>query len=324
MGLTRPTAAQINTVVTDITDPIVLLNKGATLANIDVGFLINRDGGASSNVAVIWNETADNFQFVYTSSTGTTNANIAVTGYANLVVSAITANTTTINNTTPSTSASSGALVVAGGVGVAGAINSTGNITTNGYLFGNGSQLTGVITSVTKIISGTSNVTAYEGGNITVYVDGSEKAAFTTANIHITGSVIPTANLTYDLGSPSRRWRDAYFSGSTIYLGNAILSSSGDDIVISTTGGFGVPVGTTAQRTVTLGAIRYNTTLSKFEAYDGVTWNSLAYGTVSDFPSGDWGTVTTVTNDAFGISLATTFDCNSEGSLTYVDFEALT
>ena len=144
------------------------------------------------------------------------------------------------------------------------------------------------------------------------------------ANLTITGSILPSANITYDLGSPTQRWRSAYFSGNTIYLGGAVLSSSGNDIIISTTGGFGVPVGTTAQRTETLGAIRFNTDTSLFETYDGATWNTLAYGTISDFPTGDYGDVTTITTDAFGVPSATTFDCNSEGATTTTDLEVLT
>jgi hypothetical protein len=144
------------------------------------------------------------------------------------------------------------------------------------------------------------------------------------ANLTITGSILPSANVTYDLGSPTQRWRSAYFSGNTIYLGGAVLSSDGNDIIISTTGGFGVPVGTTAQRTATLGALRFNTDTSSFEAYDGATWNTLAYGTVSDFPSGDYGDVTTITADAFGVASATTFDCNGEGATLTTDLGVLT
>ena len=144
------------------------------------------------------------------------------------------------------------------------------------------------------------------------------------ANLTVTGSILPSANITYDLGSPTQRWRSAYFSGNTIYLGGAVLSASGNDIVISTTGGFGVPVGTTAQRTDTLGAIRFNTDTSLFETYDGTVWNTLAYGSISDFPSGDYGDVTTTTSDAFGVASATTFDCNSEGATSTTDLGVLT
>ena len=302
MGLTRPTAAQINTVITTISDPITVLNKGSIAANIDVGFIINRNGGALANTAIFWNESANTFATAFTTASGATDANISISAYANLKVATLTA---TFVNTT-------------------GNIVSGGNVTAP-YFFGNGSQLSGVITSVTKIINGTSDVTAYSGGNVAVTVGGTANTVvFTSSNIYVAGSILPTANVTYDLGSPTNRFRSAYFSGNTIYLGGAVLSSSGNDIIISTTGGFGVPVGTTGQRTATQGAIRFNTDTVKFESYDGTTWNTLAYGTVSDFPSGDYGDVTTTTTDAFGIPSATTFDCSSAGTTTTTDLGVLT
>ena len=43
-------------------------------------------------------------------------------------------------------------------------------------------------------------------------------------------------------------------------------------VVINGTGGIQVPVGTTGERVAVQGTIRYNTTTSKFEGYDGSTW----------------------------------------------------
>ena len=230
MALTRPTLAQINTIITEISDPISVLNKGSTLANVDVGFVFNRDGGASPNVALYWNETTDSLVTAYTTSTGGVNSNIAISDYANLTVGTLTA---TFVNTT-------------------GNIVSGGNVTAP-YFFGNGSQLSGVITSVTKIINGTSDVTAYSGGNVAVTVGGTANTVvFTSSNIHVTGSIIPSANVTYDLGSSSNRFRSAYFAGSTIYLGNSTISEStiasipsfpsGDygDLITSSSDAFGV------------------------------------------------------------------------------------
>jgi hypothetical protein len=167
MGLTRPTVSQLNTVVTEISDPVSVLNKGSTLANIDVGFVLDRDGGISSNAAIIWQESSDQFVLGLTSNTGAVFANIIFSEYANLRVGSLTA---TFVNTT-------------------GNIMSGGNVTAP-YFFGNGSQLSGVITSVTKIINGTSDVTAYSGSNIAVTVGG-------TANtILFTNSITSTSNVT--------------------------------------------------------------------------------------------------------------------------------
>ena len=41
--------------------------------------------------------------------------------------------------------------------------------------------------------------------------------------VEITGDLLPAANVTYDLGSPSQAWNNAYFNGSTIFLGNLQL-----------------------------------------------------------------------------------------------------
>ena len=141
--------------------------------------------------------------------------------------------------------------------------------------------------------------------------------------VYTTGHVVPTANIVYDLGTPTSRYRSLYLSGNTIYLGNAsITTTSSGDVIINNTGSFAVPVGTTDQRSAVQGAIRYNTTISAFESYDGTTWNKLAYGTVSDFPTGDYGDLASTATDAFGAKTSTTTDCNSDGSLTYVDLEA--
>jgi hypothetical protein len=84
MALTRPTARQINTSVNTISDPLSVLNKDSTEANIDVGFIFNRDGGISSNVAIIWQESADQLVFGLTSNSGSINSNVSISDYANV------------------------------------------------------------------------------------------------------------------------------------------------------------------------------------------------------------------------------------------------
>ncbi len=59
----------------------------------------------------------------------------------------------------------------------------------------------------------------------------------TPAKLNLNASLIPTANTTYDLGSSSFRWRDLYLSGSSINLGGATITASGNSIVL--------PAGTT-------------------------------------------------------------------------------
>jgi len=46
------------------------------------------------------------------------------------------------------------------------------------------------------------------------------------SQVNITGNLLPTANVTYNLGSPTLRWKDGYFSGNSITLGNIILKNT--------------------------------------------------------------------------------------------------
>lgn len=184
MALTRPTSYQVNTIKQQIVDPITVLNQGSTVANIDVGFLMNRNNGTKSNVALYWSESGNTFVTGYTSSGGITNANVTLTSYANLITGGVTVSPSV---PLPSTNTSTGALVVTGGVGVSGQLNVGANVTVTGYL-------------------------------------------------------LPSVNVTYDLGSPTQRWRSLWISGSTIYLGDTSISSSSGGIsvpgTVTTTGDF--------------------------------------------------------------------------------------
>jgi hypothetical protein len=123
MGLTRPNFSQINTRNIAESDPMQVLNAGSTQANVDVGFLINRDGGVSSNVALFWNESSNSFVTAFTTSTGATNANITVTQHANLTAGNVYADAFFYAN---------GSQFVSGGN-----VINTGNVTYVSNTFGN-------------------------------------------------------------------------------------------------------------------------------------------------------------------------------------------
>jgi hypothetical protein len=55
--------------------------------------------------------------------------------------------------------------------------------------------------------------------------------------------------------------------------------STGGNLLLEGTGAVDIPVGTTAQRpTASQGMLRYNTTTSSFEGYDGSAWGSIGGG----------------------------------------------
>jgi hypothetical protein len=89
--------------------------------------------------------------------------------------------------------------------------------------------------NTSNISNGTSNVTVTSNGNVTTSVNGNANILVVTgtgANINgyanisgnlsidnVSSNLIPNANVTYDLGNASYRWKDLYLSDSTIYLG---------------------------------------------------------------------------------------------------------
>jgi hypothetical protein len=64
--------------------------------------------------------------------------------------------------------------------------------------------------------------------NSTVLIDGTEGSFNLDGTVK--GDIVPNADSAYDLGSSSYKFKDLFLSGSSIHLGNAILTSSGSAI----------------------------------------------------------------------------------------------
>ena len=118
--------------------------------------------------------------------------------------------------------------VTGGNLVTGGVVSATGNVSGN-YILGNGALLTGVITSVANINSGTSNVTVVSsGGNVTVGVGGtSNVAVFATSGEYITGVASVSGNVTGG---------NILTSGLISSTGNAIHGNILTGGVISSTG----------------------------------------------------------------------------------------
>jgi hypothetical protein len=134
-------------------------------------------------------------------------------------------------------------------------VSVTGNVTGGNVLGGanvNATTHTGTTVSVTGnvtggnvvtggLISATGNVT---GGNILtsglVSVAGNvtSGASLNTVNLSILGNVIgnllPSANITYNLGSTTQRWNTLYLAGNTIDLGPQTISASETGVSMGT------------------------------------------------------------------------------------------
>lgn len=123
---------------------------------------------------------------------------------------------------------------------------STGNITLNANI----SNIRLYTGSTNSLVFGTTS--SPTSANVTttssispIYIDlaptiKTGNANFTgttyTANFSMTGFVnsnlLPGANEVYDLGSPTKRWRDLFLSGNSLQLGTVTVNSDGANILI--------------------------------------------------------------------------------------------
>ena len=196
MGLTRPRFSQFDTTISSISDPVTVLNKSATLANIDIGFVINRNGGTLANTAIFWNESANTFALAFTTNTGELpNANISISEYANLKINTLTADTATFSST--------GAIKIPTGNTAQRTAGTTGQIRFNtstsqfeGYQGASWSSLGGVrsVDNNTYIIAESS---AGAGDNILqFFAGGNRQANLSSTGLTVTGNIIIGGNLT--------------------------------------------------------------------------------------------------------------------------------
>lgn len=196
---------------TTIEDALILLVDGQSGAPTkDAGLVIDR--GSSTNVAWIWDESADQFVAVSTSEDGTTAGDVTITDYINIRAGAITVDdsitdgtatlasgalsgVTTLGTSGEATLASatvsdltSGRVVLAG---TSGAIEDSTNLTFDGSTL----AVTGAITASTNItatstVQGatvTDGTASLASGSLTSAVDITASGTVTAAN-HYTGN----------------------------------------------------------------------------------------------------------------------------------------
>jgi len=79
-----------------------------------------------------------------------------------------------------------------------------------------------------------------EVANAAVYLEVANAGIYLeVANLtNISSHIVPSANVTYDLGTSEKRWRDLYLSGSSIELGDAIITAHAN-------GAINLPAGST-------------------------------------------------------------------------------
>jgi len=107
----------------------------------------------------------------------------------------------------------------------------------------------------------------------------------TDNDVRITGDLLPTANVTYDLGSSALRWRDGYFSGNSITLGNIVLKNTSGN-VLSFFGPDGTTPGTLSSNNVDTTTIANGTSSMAVIASGGNIRANVGGATIATFWSG--------------------------------------
>jgi len=127
---------------------------------------------------------------------------------------------------------SAGGNATLGNVITGGYITATGNITVANMFTGGLISATGLVTAgnveTNGYMSSAGNVTA---GNVNT--GGVVKTQDFSILGNVIGNLVPSSNVTYNLGSSSRLWKDLYLSGTSIYLGDQTISSNATGVSIS-------------------------------------------------------------------------------------------
>lgn len=171
---------------------------------------------------------------------------VSVGGVSNVAVfnpSAVTVNGNVIGSSLDST----------------GSVSAAGNITADGFFFGNGVFLTGLPQS-------------YSNANV-----------IALGETGWAGNILPSANVTYNLGSNARAWRTVHVSNSGLYLGNVLLNTSNNELRVNNNSVI------TANSTVTGNISVVGNVSSNFFIGNGSQLTGIAAGIGATGPAGPQG-----------------------------------
>lgn len=128
---------------------------------------------------------------------------------------------------------------------------SIGNITANGFVSATGNLTVananlGNLATANFFSGSGNNLSNIQGSNVTGPVGSANTAGTVTTNAQpnitsvgnltslvVSGNITPTANITYDLGNNTNRFKDIYLANSTIYLGDATVQANATTLILT-------------------------------------------------------------------------------------------
>ena len=240
------TAIDTNNVT--IEDPLLLLASTQTGSpTVDIGFIGQR--GTSNNVASVWNEGLQAFVTAFTDSGAGDNTTINVLSYTDFITGAISAASLSLSGNVVSNLNVTGN-IAGNNIAAAGNISATGNIIAapGSYFIGDGSSLTGIVTSVSNInngtsyanistangpleiaINGNSTATFYDTG-LSVYGNVTTSTNLNASNLSLSGNVLSNLSVTGDIVSNSVTTTNGVSAGGNVTAANFSTSGSGGNI----------------------------------------------------------------------------------------------
>jgi len=333
------TTTTVDTNNMTVDDPLLLLGSNQTGSGaVDIGFIGER--GDDTNVAFIFDESADEFAVALT-STADANTTITITDYADLHAGGITADdaisatgnvtggnlTTAGDVTTATVTASStvtatgnvagGNLTTAGAVDATGAISSGSTITATGNVSGGNIVTAGDVTTATVTTSGEATLASAIVSDLTsgrVVLAGTGGAIEDSTNLTFNGS---TLGVTGAITASTTVTATGNVAGGNITTGGAVDAtgaiSSGSTIDATgtitggnfSTGGTATATGNiTGGNLITAGAVESATLTTTGDAEVGggltVTGNLTVQGTTTTVES----TTTTIEDPVFRLGTA--------------------
>ena len=211
--------------------------------NSNVVSLLNSFG--SNNLVTTGNVSAGNL-----SGNGAAISNITGANVTGAVAYATTANSVAGANVSGAVNLANYASVAnsVAGSNVSGAVNLANYASVANSVAG--ANVSGAVANATYALTSGSSNTA---GTVTTNAQPNITSVGTLTGLTVAGNILPNANVTYNLGSSTQRWKDLYLSGNTIDLNGSTISSDANGITLTNPlGGTFTVVGTGSSNTATV------------------------------------------------------------------------
>ena len=199
----------VNTATLSVEDPLVYLANGQTgTPSVDIGLIGER--GSSTNVGIIWDESADTWAAINTTDTGTTAGNVTIASYANMKASTFTgALTGNVTGDVTGNADTATALATARNIGGV-SFDGTANINLAGVNIAGNQDTSGNAATATKIASITNS-------NIVQLTDSQ-----TLTNKTINAS----SNTLSNIGNSSLSNSAITIDGTSVSLGGSVTTTN--------------------------------------------------------------------------------------------------